>query len=110
MFGPGADGLPGNDDGGTMSAWLLFNELGFYPIPGSDRYVIGAPRFPKARIRVSGGAFTVEGIGVSEKAIYVQSVHLDGVPVTKPLLHQSQLRPGGRLSFVMGETPSAWGR
>jgi predicted alpha-1,2-mannosidase len=110
MFGPGADGLPGNDDGGTMSAWLLFNELGFYPLPGSDRYVIGAPRFPKARIRVSGGTFTVEGIGVSEKAIYVQSVHLDGVPVTKPLIHQSQIRPGGTLSFVMGEKPSTWGR
>ncbi|CAM4988833.1 unnamed protein product, partial [Rotaria socialis] len=26
------DGLPGNDDYGTMSAWYLFTSMGFYPL------------------------------------------------------------------------------
>ncbi len=38
------DGLPGDDDNGSMSAWFLFAVLGFYPIcPGTDRYVTSAP-------------------------------------------------------------------
>jgi len=110
MFTAGADGLPGNDDGGTMSAWLLFDYLGMYPIAGSDLFVLGAPRFPKARVQVPGGVFTIEARGVSRSAIYVQSVSLDGEPVTAPLLRQRSLRAGSTLTFVMGETPSTWGR
>lgn len=109
-FTAGADGLPGNDDGGTMSAWLLFDWLGFYPIAGSDLFVIGAPRFPRARVRVPGGEFVVEAAGVSPSALYVQSVTLDGAPVTKPLLRQRDLRAGSTLRFTMGERPSRWGR
>lgn len=30
------DGLPGNDDYGTMSAWFLFASIGFYPRAGSS--------------------------------------------------------------------------
>ena len=32
MYGPGVDGLCGNDDAGQMSAWYLFSALGFYPV------------------------------------------------------------------------------
>lgn len=109
-FTAGADGLPGNDDGGTMSAWLLFDWLGFYPIAGSDLFVIGAPHFPRARVRVAGGEFVVEAAGVSPSAIYVQGVTLDGVPLTKPVLRQRDLRAGSTLRFTMGERPSPWGR
>jgi predicted alpha-1,2-mannosidase len=110
MFTAGADGLPGNDDGGTMSAWLLFDWLGFYPIAGSDLFVIGAPKFPRARVAVPGGLFTVEARGVSPQAIYVQSASIDGVPLERPLLRHAQIRAGSTLRFVMGERPSTWGR
>jgi predicted alpha-1,2-mannosidase len=106
----GADGLPGNDDGGTMSAWLLWSSLGFYPLPGSDRYVIGAPLFPKAEIAVAGGTFTVLAPDVSDTNIYVQSVELNGAPLTTPALKHSDLKAGGTLSFVMGPAPSKWGQ
>ena len=33
QYGVGGDGLPGNDDYGTMSAWFVFAALGFYPLP-----------------------------------------------------------------------------
>jgi hypothetical protein len=37
------DGIPGNDDYGTMSAWLVFATLGLYPLSGAPFYIIGSP-------------------------------------------------------------------
>ncbi len=110
LFGSGPDGLPGNDDGGTMSAWWLFSALGFSPIAGTDRYVIGTPLFPHAEIAVAGGTFTVDAKEVSPKNVYVQSVTLNGAPLAAPSLRHADLVAGGSLEFVMGPSPSAWGR
>jgi predicted alpha-1,2-mannosidase len=106
----GDDGIPGNDDAGTMSAWLVFSMLGFYGIPGTDQYVVGAPMFPKATIAVSGGTFTVTAPAVSSANVYVQSVTLNGAALTTPMLHHSDLKAGGTLAFVMGPEPSGWGQ
>ncbi len=110
MYGDGADGLPGNDDGGTMSAWLVFSALGLYPMAGSDTYVVGAPMFPHAEIKLAEGTFTVEAPLVSKANLYVQSVVLNAAPLTKPWLRHSDLKAGGSLRFEMGATPSHWGR
>jgi predicted alpha-1,2-mannosidase len=104
------DGIPGNDDGGTMSSWFIFNTLGFYPLAGSDIYVVGAPHFPMATIAVPGGSFVVEGKGVSKENLYVQSVTLNGAPLAVPQLRHADLRPGGSLVFEMGPAPSTWGQ
>jgi predicted alpha-1,2-mannosidase len=109
-FTPGADGLPGNDDGGTMSAWLLWSSLGFYPLSGSTLYVVGAPLFPHAEIAVTGGTFTVDAPGVSDENLYVQSATLNGAPLTAPQLSHADLKAGGSLTFVMGPAPSTWGQ
>ncbi len=55
LYGDGPDGIPGNDDGGTMSAWLLFAGAGLYPVTGTDRYIIGMPRYPKMVLHRAGG-------------------------------------------------------
>lgn len=110
VYGAGADGLPGNDDGGTMSAWLVYSALGFYPVPGTDSYVVGAPRLPHASVAIGGGTFTIDAPGVSDVNLYVQSVTLNGAPLASPTLHTSDLTPGGSLRFVMGPTASGWGR
>ena len=109
LYGPGADGIPGNDDGGAMSSWWVFGAIGFYPLPGSDQFIVGAPLFPKATIAVPGGTFTIEGRGVSKDAIYVQSVTLNGAALTEPTFTMSSLIPGGSLVFEMGEEPGSWG-
>ena len=51
-----ADGLDGNDDSGTLSAWYLFTTMGFYPIAGTADYALGAPLFE--RIEISGPSET----------------------------------------------------
>lgn len=45
------DGIPGNDDTGTMSAWAVFSMMGFYPdCPGEPSYTLTAPTFEKVTI------------------------------------------------------------
>jgi predicted alpha-1,2-mannosidase len=110
LYGPGADGLPGNDDGGAMSAWWVFAALGLYPVVGTDAYVLGAPLFPHAELAVPGGTFTIDANGVSTENLYVQSATLNGAPLARPELTHAELRPGGSLVFTMGPSPSTWGR
>lgn len=110
QYTPGPDGLPGNDDGGTMSAWFVWSAIGLYPLVGSDRYVVGAPLFPHAEIAVSGGTFTVDAPEVSDTNIYVQSVELSGAPLTRAEVRHADLKPGGSLVFHMGPAPSGWGK
>lgn len=60
LYTPLPSGLPGNDDGGTLSSWYVFSALGFYPIAGSDRYIWGgAPVFSKAEVVAAREPFTV---------------------------------------------------
>lgn len=48
------DGIPGNDDTGTMSAWLVFSMMGFYPdCPGEPYYTLTTPSFDKIRISLN---------------------------------------------------------
>lgn len=47
------DGIPGNDDTGTMSAWAIFNMMGFYPdCPGKAEYTLTTPVFNKVTIKL----------------------------------------------------------
>ena len=48
------DGIPGNDDTGTMSAWAIYSMLGFYPdCPGVADYTFTTPIFDKVTIKLS---------------------------------------------------------
>lgn len=110
VYAPGADGIPGNDDAGTMSAWLVESMLGFYAVPGTDEYIVGTPAFPHAVVAVAGGSFTIDAANASPGNPYVQSVKLNGAPLNTPLVHQADFKAGGSLSFVMGAAPSKWGQ
>ncbi|UQA57659.1 GH92 family glycosyl hydrolase [Polyangium aurulentum] len=103
-------GLAGNDDGGTLSSWYVFAAAGFYPIPGTDRYVIGAPLFPRMEIRVKGGTLVIEAPEASAENLYVQSVTWNEAPLDKPELRHGDIAQGGTLRFEMGPSPGAWGR
>lgn len=65
------DGFPGDDDTGTMAAWYLFAQLGFYPMcPGKPEY-LGVTPSVTAAIHAPNGVFTVEkGVRLEEKLSY----------------------------------------
>lgn len=47
------DGIPGNDDTGTMSAWAIFSMMGFYPdCPGVPEYTLTTPTFDKVTVQL----------------------------------------------------------
>jgi predicted alpha-1,2-mannosidase len=96
------NGVPGNDDGGTMGSWYVLASLGLYPVAGSDRWVIGAPVFPRARITVGGHELVIEAAG---SGTHVQSVTLDGTAIDGPYLTQAQLAGGHVLHFEMSSEP-----
>jgi len=102
-------GLAGNDDGGTLSSWYLFSASGFYPIPGTERYIVGAPFFPRIDLELPGGTLIVTAEGLSEKNIYVQSVTLNGTSLQEPAFRHGDIASGGSLHFVMGPNPGAFG-
>lgn len=50
-FNNSPGGLPGNDDCGTMSAWLVYSMMGLYPdCPGNMVYQLTSPVFSKVTI------------------------------------------------------------
>jgi predicted alpha-1,2-mannosidase len=110
-YGTGPDGLDGNDDGGTLSAWyVLAGGLGLYPVAGSDRYWIGAPIVERATLSLPGGAtLAVVAENQALKHPYVQQVSLNGVRLCEPSLRHAALAGGGTLHFQMGPRPAPGG-
>lgn len=112
LFRAAPDGLPGNDDLGSMSAWFVWSALGFYPvIAGAPVYVIGSPLFEHATISPDeGGTFAVEAPGASLTGKYVQSATLDSAPLGRTWFTHGAVKDGGVLHVEMGITPNtAWG-
>ena len=106
-------GIPGDEDGGGMTSFVVFSSLGFYPVtPGKAEYAIGSPLFEKAEIRLSNGkTFTVEAPGASEDNKYIQSATLNGQPLDKPFISHEDVMKGGTLVLRMGSQPNKeWGR
>ena len=96
-YSTGPDGLAGNDDGGTLSAWAAWAGLGLYPLAGTDRYVWGAPRFPWMRVQFGAGHWLeIERTGTGP----VVEVRLDGEAVEGPELRHADLLSASSLVFV----------
>ena len=105
-------GVPGDEDGGGMSAFVVFSMMGFYPVtPGMPVYTIGSPFFEKATIHLSNGnEFLVVAKNYSPKNKYIQSASLNGRKLDKPWFTHEELEKGGGLEFVMGDTANKqWG-
>ena len=101
------NGLDGNDDGGTLSAWYVLSAVGLYPAAGTDRYWIGSPNVDKAEINLgTGKTLTVIAENQSADNIYVQKVMLNGVKLTVPSITHAQIVDGGTMVFTMGKSPA----
>jgi predicted alpha-1,2-mannosidase len=108
VYRPAPDGLPGNDDLGTMSAWLVWSDLGFYPTtPGAPFYAMGSPLFPRAHIRLPNGEFRVEAPMASHAVKYVDGAFLNGTTLRRAsFMHSELTRANGSLTFAMSATPN----
>ena len=106
-FSTDIDGLDGNDDGGTLSAWYVFSSIGFYPLAGSDKYWIGSPCVDNAEIKLSNGnTLKITAKNQSADNVYVKSVTLNGEKLDGCYITHAQLIGGGSLVFEMSATPA----
>ncbi len=94
------NGLAGNDDCGTMSAWYIFSSLGFYPISGTDRYILTSPLFKQAVLHLPEGDLIIQAEGAPEK-IYIKSVEVDGKELSQLWLNHQQISKGARIKFYL---------
>ena len=109
LYEAAPDGLPGDEDTGSLSSWYVFSSLGLYPVcPGKPTYALGAPRFERAMLQLPGGRkLFIEGIGAARaENVYVQSATLDGEPLLFPEVTHADLIKGGTLRFEMGPRPN----
>lgn len=107
FYGPDPDSLSGNDDCGQMSAWYIFNCLGFYPVcPASDWYALASPCVPGLKMRLSdGGTIEMTTEGWSKDAVYVKAVYLNGKRLSEPVIRYEDIKDGAHLHFVMSRKP-----
>jgi len=105
-YGTGPDGLDGNDDAGTLSAWYVLSALGIYPVAGTDRYWLGAPIVDEARLQLKGGVLTVKAVNQGAKNVYVKSVTFNGAALDpRETFPHELIENGGTLEFTMADKP-----
>lgn len=111
LYSDGIDGLSGNEDVGQMSAWYILSSLGLYQVePAGGKYVFGSPLFNEAVVRVGKDkTFTIVARNNSKDNIYIQSVKLNGKSYTRSYINFKDIVKGGKLEFIMGNKPSAFG-
>jgi predicted alpha-1,2-mannosidase len=105
-------GIPGDEDGGGMSSFVVFSSLGFYPvIPGSPIYTIGSPLFEKSSIKLQNNrVFTVIAKGASTVNKYIQKAYFNGKEIETPFFTHKELINGGTLELIMASKPNKkWG-
>jgi len=104
------DGVPGNDDCGTMSSWLLFAMMGIYPdCPGFPAYQLCSPIFDKITIKLNnkydhGYTFVIETKNNSKENKYIKSISLNGKKYDKFSINHSDLVNGGKLLIELSNT------
>ena len=99
------DGIPGNDDTGTLSAWAIFNMMGFYPdCPGLPEYTLTTPTFDKVTIKLDPKWYQASELIIETKRekpedIYIDKMELGGKKLDKYRISHDELVHGGRLQF-----------
>tara|TARA_R110002050_G_scaffold171113_2_gene303143 strand:+ start:78837 stop:81119 length:2283 start_codon:yes stop_codon:yes gene_type:complete len=105
------NGIPGNDDSGSMSSWLAFHMMGLYPNAGQSYYLINAPYFKQTIIhQENGNDFTIKARNLSEKNKYIKKIMLNGKPFDNAFIEHKDILEGGVFELEMTDKPSkTWG-
>ncbi|MBT1064536.1 GH92 family glycosyl hydrolase [Bowmanella sp. Y26] len=104
-YGNHPAGLPGNDDTGTMSAWLAFAMMGIYPVsPGVMDYALFEPSFDKITVHLNsdyypGGSLVIESRKKNNSSNTNTQIKFQQKDLERPFLSHQALVNGGRLVF-----------
>lgn len=104
------DGLPGNDDTGVMSAWMMYGMLGFYPVaPAQPIYTFTSPKFDKITLNLNTDFHPNGKIEIlsnaSEGGKYIQQIWVDGKVYKSYFITDRVLKNARQIRFELGENP-----
>jgi len=107
FYGNTPDALSGNDDCGQMSAWYLFNCMGFYPVaPSSNIYSIGSPCVEALSVTMSNGRkIEMTAENWSPENVYVKALYVNGKKHDLSYIGYDDIKDGVKLRFVMSGRP-----
>lgn len=106
-------GIPGDEDGGGMSGFVVLSSIGIYPVtPGIPVYTITSPLFEKVSIQLHNGkVFTVVAKGADKRKKYIQKAFINGKEIYSPFITHDQVMSGATLELELAETPNKdWGK
>jgi|TARA_B100000959_G_scaffold86377_1_gene91738 predicted alpha-1,2-mannosidase len=109
QFATGRGGLPGNDDSGGLSSWLVWSMMGLFPVTGMPVMLICSPVFPRVALKLPGGEFVVRTRNHHADHYYVQRAWLNGRELDRSYLKLSEFQAESELLLEMGKEPSPWG-
>lgn len=114
LFTNAPNGVTGNDDLGTMSAWYVFSAIGLYPaVPGTGQLLLHAPRFPKVEVDFGDGrTLAIKALNPDGRALQsIEGVRIDGKPHAPTWVDWATLRNGGSIDFKLteGHDSAGWG-
>lgn len=100
------DGLPGNDDTGTMSAWAVFSMMGIYPVnPANTTYAITSPKFNKITIHLDPEYYGQEKLvitsNVSDENQFIKEIKVQGNTHKGYFIDHQELVKAKSLEFLM---------
>jgi predicted alpha-1,2-mannosidase len=105
-------GIPGDEDGGGLSAFVVFSSMGFYPVtPGLPVFNIGSPVFTDIIVKLQNNkTFRIIAKESNRQNKYIQSATLNGKQWNKPWFAWSDIKDGSVLELKMGPRPNyQWG-
>ena len=90
-----------------MSAWVIFNLMGFYPNAGQDLYLITTPHFEKVTIyHPNGEQLIITAHDLSNKNVFIQKILLNGKSLNRSWLKHNEISGTGKIEFFMGKNPN----
>ncbi len=100
------NGIPGNDDTGTMSAWAVFSMIGLYPdTPSEPYYTLTTPVFDNIEITTPQGVINIKAERPTKECHYIESMTLGGKPLSKYRITHSELLNKKNITFKLKEQP-----
>jgi putative alpha-1,2-mannosidase len=99
-------GLPGNDDTGTLSTWIVYSMMGIYPVlPGDMNYAIASPVFDEVKIKLDanfypGEEFIIRKSGSFGETKRIKKIRFNGKKQKNFFIHHADLVKGGVLEIL----------
>jgi predicted alpha-1,2-mannosidase len=105
-YGDQENGLDGNDDGGTLSAWYVLASLGLFPTAGSETYQLTSPLWTRAEVQMGAQRLRIVAKSAGPADVSVRSTELNGARLDRWSIKHAEIGRGGELRFELQASPA----